>query len=105
MSCLTVTSASWNAWSVAARSPHSQCQIWLSFLSGLSVRRTGASGSSAFFGSTTSGNVSLGRQNCRNLLGLIHHFVDREHHLRIRHQRRHPVQVVLRKVLARDNSK
>src|SRR5437016_13836069 len=58
MSCLTVTSASAMARSVAARSPHSQCQMWLSFLSFLSVRSTGAPGSSACLGSTTTGNGS-----------------------------------------------
>ena len=58
MSCLTVTSASRNIRSVAARSPHSQCQMWLSFLSFLSVRSTGAPGSSAFRGSTTTGSGS-----------------------------------------------
>ena len=59
MSCLTVTSASVKARSVAARSPDSQCQMWLSFLSFLSVRSTlGAPGSSAFCGSTTTGSGS-----------------------------------------------
>ena len=58
MSSLTVTAASRNARSVAARSPHSQCQMWLSCLSFLSVRSTGAPGSRAFFGSTTTGRGS-----------------------------------------------
>ncbi len=58
MCCLTMTSASANAFSVAARSPASQCKMWLSFLSFLSVRRTGAPGSSALNGSTTTGSGS-----------------------------------------------
>ena len=58
MSCFTVTSASAIARSVAARSPHSQCQMWLSVLPGLSVRSTGAPGARAFFGSTTTGSGS-----------------------------------------------
>ena len=58
MSCLTTTSASAKAFSVAARSPASQCQMWLSFLSFLSVRSTGAPGSSALKGSTTTGSGS-----------------------------------------------
>ena len=58
MSSLTVTSASVKVRSVSALLPHSQCQMWLSFLSFLSVRSTGAPGSSAFFGSTTTGKGS-----------------------------------------------
>jgi hypothetical protein len=57
-SCFTVTSASANAFSVAARSPASQWKMRLSFLSFLSVRRTGASGASALNGSTTTGSGS-----------------------------------------------
>ena len=57
-SCLTTTSASARARSVAALSPTSQWKMWLSFLPSLSVRSTGASGSSALNGSTTTGSGS-----------------------------------------------
>ncbi len=58
MSCFTVTSASAKARSVAARSPVSQCQMWLSVFPSLSVRSTVAPGSRAFLGSTTTGSGS-----------------------------------------------
>ena len=48
-------------------------------------------------------DVAIGRQHGRHFLRLVHHFVDRQHHLRVRHQRRHPVQVVLGEVLAGDH--
>jgi hypothetical protein len=38
-----------------------------------------------------SGAVAVGRDHSRHLLRLIHDFVGGEHHLRVRHQRRHPV--------------
>ena len=49
----TTTSASRKTRSVASLSPSSQCQIRLSVWPSLSVRSTGASGSSALNGSTT----------------------------------------------------
>ncbi len=58
MSCFTTTSACAKAWSVAARSPASQWKMRLSFLSFLSVRRTGAPGCSAWKGSITTGSGS-----------------------------------------------
>jgi hypothetical protein len=58
MRCLTTVAADLIAASVAARSPTSQWKMRLSFLSGLSVRSTGAPGSSALNGSTTTGSGS-----------------------------------------------
>src|SRR4026207_1715678 len=132
MSCFTVTSASVKARSVSALLPHSQCQMWLSFLSFLSVRSTGAPGSSALCGSTTTGSGSeststwaapsaaaeragacppgslprrgagrvaggerAGGRRRGDFLRLVHDLLDRQHHLGVRHERRHPVQVVL----------
>src|SRR4026209_2660952 len=110
MSSFTVTSASAKARSVSALLPHSQCQMWLSFLSFLSVRSTGAPGSSALWGSTTTGSgsvphphpgppvggrVATGGEHRGHLLRLVHHLLDRQHHLGVRHEGRHPVQVVL----------
>jgi hypothetical protein len=47
--------------------------------------------------------VAAGRQHRGDLLGLVHHLLDRQHHLGVRHQGRHPVQVVLGEVLAGDD--
>src|SRR3954462_8325549 len=58
MSCLTVTSASRKALSVPERSPTSQWKILLSSFPFLSVRRTGAPGLMASYGSTTTGSGS-----------------------------------------------
>ena len=58
MSCFTVTSASAKARSVAPLSPTSQWKMRLSVLPSLSVRKTGASGSRALNGSTTTGSGS-----------------------------------------------
>ena len=58
MSCLTVTSDSFDAFSVPARSPTSQWKMWLSFLPSLSVRRTCAPGLIASKGSTRTGSGS-----------------------------------------------
>ncbi len=118
MSSLTVTAASRNARSVAARSPHSQCQMWLSCLSFLSVRSTGAPGLERLLRiddhrerlvldldrvGAVGRDVALGRQDRRDLLGLVHHLLHRQHHLRVRHEGRHPVEVVLGEVLAGDD--
>ena len=58
ISCCTVTSASSKARSVASRSPTSQWKMRLSVLPSLSSRSTGASGSSALNGSTSTGSGS-----------------------------------------------
>src|SRR5450631_1255170 len=57
MSSVTTTSAASMAVCVAARSPTSQCQMWLDFLS-LSGRTSGELGSSALNGSMTGSSGS-----------------------------------------------
>ena len=47
--------------------------------------------------------VAVGRDDGRDLLRLVHDLVGRQHHLRVRHQRRHPVQLVLGERLAGDH--
>ena len=49
------------------------------------------------------GCVAAGRHDGGDLLAREHHLVDREHHLGVRHQRRHPVQVELLERLAGDH--
>ena len=59
ISCVTTTtSASANTRSVSASSPASQSKMWLSVLPSLSSRMTGASASSAWRGSDTTGSGS-----------------------------------------------
>ncbi len=49
------------------------------------------------------GGVAVGGDHRRDLLRLVHHRVGGQHHLGVRHQRRHPVQVVLLQRLAGDH--
>ena len=49
------------------------------------------------------GRVAIGGDDARHLLRLVHHLLGRQHHLGIRHQRRHPVEVVLRERLSGDD--
>ena len=96
MFCLTVTSAFAKGFICRRLSPTSQWKMWLSFLSGLSVRNTGASGWSALKGSTTTGSgsyststasmpsaasVAVCGQDRRDFLCLIHHLFHRQDHL------------------------
>ena len=118
MSCLTTTSDAASAFSVACRSPASQWKMRLSFLPGLSVRRTGRARLQRLEGVHDDGQrvvldlhrldavgrgVAVGRDDGRDLLRLVHDLLGRQHHLRVRHQRRHPVQVVLLERLAGDD--
>ena len=48
-------------------------------------------------------HVARGSEHGRYFLSLIHDFLDRQYHLRIGHQRRHPVKVVLGEILAGDD--
>ena len=54
-------------------------------------------------GDAVGGGVAAGGQHGGDFLRLVHDFLDRQHHLGVRHERRHPVQVVLGQVLARDD--
>ena len=45
-------------------------------------------------GRAVGGDVTLGRQHRGDFLRLVHHLLDRQHHLGVRHQRRHPVEIV-----------
>ena len=47
--------------------------------------------------------VAVRGQYRRHFLGLIHHFLDRQDHLHVGHQGRHPVQVILGEGGARDD--
>ena len=49
------------------------------------------------------GDVPVRRDHRRDLLRLVHDLLGRQHHLRVRHQGRHPVQVVLGERLAGDH--
>ena len=49
---------------------------------------------------TVSRNVPVCRNDGRNFLRLVHHLVDRQHHLGVGHQGRHPVKVVCLQILA-----
>ena len=110
----TTTSASSNTLSVAALSPASQCQMRLSVWPSLSVRRTGRvilerlegvdDGLHGLVvdldrGDPVGGRVARRGDDGRDLLRLVHDGVRRQHHLRVRHERRHPVQVVRLEIL------
>ena len=47
--------------------------------------------------------IAAGGEDAGDLLCLVHHLFDREHHLGVRHEGRHPVEVVLGEVLAGDD--
>ena len=110
MSCSMWTSAAARSASVAARSPDSQCQMWLFCLSGAAVRSQDEGVGLERLervdddrqrlvvdqdrGDAVGGDVLGGRDDRGDLLGLVHDRVGRQHHLHVAGQRRHPVELV-----------
>ncbi len=48
-------------------------------------------------------DVSVRGEDGSDFLGLIHHFLHRQNHLSVGHERRHPVKIVFGKILTRDH--
>ena len=48
-------------------------------------------------------DVSVRGEHRRDFLGLIHHFLYRQNHLGVGHERRHPVKIVFGEILTRDH--
>ena len=118
MRCLTTTGESLKTLSVPARSPTSQWKMWLSCLAWLVGAQHGGAGLDGLEGihhhgqllvvdlhrgHAVGGGVAVGGDDRRHLLGLVHHLLDGEHHLGVRHQGRHPVELVLLQGLAGDD--
>ena len=119
MSSSIRTSAAASAASAFARSPDSQCQMWLVCLSGGAVR---AEDEGVLLerlvridddrqrlvvdedrGDAVGGGVAARRDDRRDLLALVHDGVGRQHHLHVAGEGRHPVELVALQVLAGDD--